>query len=116
MTHKGVISHLKEQLSEALEQLSVLQTENRALQEQLVVAHQRIAELEKQKTRPPAFVKANVKKPKGEPNPRKQRGPRYNHARRRGAPTRIVEHPLKHCPVCRSAPGGIGVETPAASA
>jgi hypothetical protein len=38
----------------------------RVLQEQLAAAHKRIEELEKQKTPPPAFVKANVKKPKQE--------------------------------------------------
>jgi len=34
----------------------------RLLQEQLAAAHKRIEELEKQKTPPPAFAKATVKK------------------------------------------------------
>jgi hypothetical protein len=87
MTQEEEIARLKKQLSELVErfsemgerrsktearesqllaQVSAVQAENQALQEQLAVAHQRIEELEKQKTPPPAFVKANVKQPKGE--------------------------------------------------
>src|SRR5436305_9099913 len=106
MTQEEEIAQLKKQLSELVERLShaearesqllahvsAMQAENQALQEQLAVAHQRIEELEKQKT-PPAFVKANVKKPKAEEKkPRKKRDAQYNHARRREAPTVVVEH------------------------
>jgi predicted nucleic acid-binding Zn-ribbon protein len=59
MTADERIASLEEQLKEALEQVH-------ALQEQLAAAQKRIEELEKQKTPPPAFAKANVKKPKAE--------------------------------------------------
>jgi chromosome segregation ATPase len=130
MTQEEEIAQLKKQLSELVErfsevaehlslaqaresqllaQVSVMQAENQALHEQLAVAQKRIEELEKQKTPPPAFVKANVVKPKAEQNKRKKRDAKHNHARRREAPTRIVEHPIKQCPVCASALGGISV-------
>src|SRR5215470_14116782 len=121
MTQEEEIAQLKKQLSEVMErlskaeareslllaQVSALQAENQALQEQLAVAHKRIEELEKQKTPPPAFVKANVKKPAaGEKKPRQKRDAKHHHARRREAPTRTVDHLIKHCPVCASALGG----------
>ncbi len=130
MTQEEEIAQLKKQLSELLEgfsevveqlskaearesqllaQVSAMQTENQGLQEQLAVAQKRIEELEKQKTPPPAFVKANVVKPEAEQKKRKKRDARYNHARRLEAPTRIVEHPIKQCPVCANALGGISV-------
>jgi len=105
-----VVDHLseaQERESQLLAQVSAMQAENQALQEQLAVTHQRIEELEKQKTPPPAFVKANVVKPaEGEKKQRKKRDAQYNHARRRQAPTQVVEHRIKHCPVCTSALGG----------
>jgi regulator of replication initiation timing len=85
MTQAEEIAHLKKQLSEVLErlkevleqlsnaqeresqyleQVSAMQAENHALNEQLAAAHKRIEELEKQKTPPPPFVKANVVKPR----------------------------------------------------
>ncbi len=132
------IAQLKKQLSEMLSQLRVMQQresqhieqlramqqrENqhmeqmRAMQqresqhiEQLRVAQQRIEELEKQKTPPPAFVKPNVVKPEEEPKKeRKKRDAKHNHARRREEPTRVVNHPIKQCPVCASALGGVSV-------
>ena len=122
--HEEGIAHLKNQLSEVVEQLSkaqereshllaqvsLMQAENRALQEQLAVAHQRIEELEKQKPPPPAFVKANVKKAhEGPKPPRKKRDPKQNHARRREQPTRIIEQRITTCPVCSSRLGGVSV-------
>jgi transposase len=124
MTQAEEIAHLKKQLSEVVERLSkaearesqllahvsALQAENQALQEQLTVAHKRLEELEKQKTPPPAFVKANVvKKASDEKQQRKKRAAQYNHARRREAPTVVVEHRIKHCPLCAHALGGISV-------
>ena len=54
----------------------------RQTQELLRLALARIEELEKQKTPPPAFVKANVKKPEvEEKKPRKKREAQHNHAR-----------------------------------
>jgi hypothetical protein len=124
MTQAEEIAQLKKQLNEVVErlskaearesqllaQVSTLQAANQGLQEQLAVAHQRIEELEKQKTPPPAFGKAKVKKPVGEEKkPRKKREAKHNHARRRQAPTVVVEHRIKHCAVCASALGGISV-------
>jgi DNA repair exonuclease SbcCD ATPase subunit len=108
-----VVEHLsktQERESQLLAQVSALQAENQVLQEQLAVAQKRIEELEKQKTPPPAFVKANVVKPaEEEKKQRKKRAAQYTHARRREAPTQLVEHRIKHCPVCANALGGISV-------
>jgi hypothetical protein len=104
------LSEAEEHESRLLKKVSGLQAEKQGLQEQLAVAHKHIEELEKQKTPPPAFVKANVvKRPEGQKKPRKKRDATHNHARRREEPTRIVEHRIKHCPVCASALGGISV-------
>ena len=116
MAQEDEIVHLKKQLSELVEGLSkaearesqlladvsALQADNQTLQEQLAVAQKRIEELEKQQT-PPAFVKAEEKQP------RKKRDGQYNRARRRETPTVVVEHRIKHCPVCANALGGISV-------
>ena len=117
MTHEEERAYLKKQLSEVverlngvLEQLSKAQERERQYLEQLAAAHQRIEELEKQKTLPPPFVKANVKKPQAEATKeRKKRDPKHNHGRKREAPTQIVEHRIRYCPVCTSALGGISV-------
>src|SRR5207248_6486862 len=103
MTTDERIVTLEDQLKQALERVQLLE-------EQLVVAHKRIEELEKQKTPPPAFAKANAKKPaSGEKKPRKKRDPTHNHARRREKPTRMVEHRISTCPVCSSRLGGVSV-------
>lgn len=82
----------------------------RQTQELLRVALARIEELEKQKTPPPAFVKADVPKPAAEENkPRKKRASQYNQARRRSIPTHIVEHHLAVCPECDLRLGGISL-------
>lgn len=97
------MASLEEQLKQALEQI-------RRLQEELAAAHKRIEELEKQKTPPPAFVKANVKKLQAGANkPRKKRDPKHNHGRRREAPTQIVEHPISLCGQCGSRLGGVSI-------
>jgi transposase len=78
--------------------------------EQLRVAQARIAELEKQKTPPPAFVKAKVKKPPAEEKQaRKKRESKHNQARRRAVPTQIVEHRIVACPDCDLRLGGISL-------
>src|SRR2546421_12161002 len=103
MTADERITTLEEQLEQALERVSVLE-------EQLAAAHKRIEELEKQKTPPPAFAKANVKKPKaGEKKPRKKRAAQHNHGRRREVPTRVVEHCIVSCPVCTNRLGGVSI-------
>jgi transposase len=103
MTVDERIANLEDELKQALERV-------RILEEQLSAAHKRIEELEKQKTPPPAFAKANVKKPPADQKkPRKKRAAQHNHGRRREAPTRIVEHPIVSCPECASRLGGISV-------
>jgi transposase len=103
MTAEERIATLEEQLKQALEQVHLLQ-------EQLAAAQKRIEELEKQKTPPPAFAKANVKKPAAsEKKRRKKRAAQHNHGRRREAPTRIIEHSIVSCPVCASRLGGVSV-------
>jgi septal ring factor EnvC (AmiA/AmiB activator) len=57
------LSQVQERERHLLEQLSAEQAENHTLQAPRASAHKRIEELEKQKTPPPAFVKANVVKP-----------------------------------------------------
>ncbi len=70
----------------------------------------RIQELEKQKTPPPAFVKADVKKPATqEKKPRKKREAQYNRARKRSVPTQIVDHRIVECPDCHLRLGGISL-------
>ena len=101
MTADERIATLEEQLKQALAQI-------RVLQEELAAAHQRIEDLEKQKTPPPAFVKANVKKPQVEEKKRrKKRDSKHNHGRRRSVPTQIVEHRIVSCPDCHLRLGGI---------
>jgi transposase len=110
MTAEERIASLEAQLSQMREQWEHTQEALRQAQEELAAAYKRIEELEKQKSPPPAFVKANVKKPhEGPKPPRKKRDPKYNHARRREAPTRIVEHRIRSCPVCSSRLGGVSV-------
>lgn len=103
MTHEEEITQLKEQLRAE-------QGEKHLLPESLAAAQKRIEELEKQKTPPPSFVKANVVKPQdGEKQPRKKRDPKHNRARRREEPTQIVEHRITSCRVCSSRLGGVSV-------
>jgi len=110
MTAEERRASLEAQLSQVLEQLRLTQEELRQTQEQLAVASKRIKELEKQKTPPPAFVKANVKKPHdGQRKQRKKRDPQHNRARRREMPTQIVEHHISTCPMCSSRLGGVRV-------
>jgi transposase len=101
MTADERIASLEEQLKHALEQVHILQ-------EHLAAAQKRIEELEKQKTPPPAFVKANAKRPpEEEKKPRKKRDARHNHGRPRAIATHIVEHRIVECPDCHLRLGGI---------
>jgi transposase len=103
MTHEEEIAPLRkenQELREALQQT----------QDLLRVALARIEELEKQKTPPPAFVKANVKKKAAKENPeRKKRDAKHNRARGRSQPTQIVEHRIVSCPDCHLRLGGISL-------
>src|SRR2546423_110270 len=99
------------------EEAAQLRKENQELrealketQERLRVALARIEEVEKQKTPPPAFVKADVKKPATqEKKPRKKREAQYNRARKRAVPTQIVEHRIVKGPDCHLRLGGISL-------
>src|SRR5215472_9803330 len=92
------------------EEIAHLRTENQALRKALSQALARIEELEKQKTPPAEFVKANVKKPAAqEKQPRKKRDARHDHGRKRAAPTQIVEHRIVTCPDCHLRLGGISL-------
>ena len=75
-----------------------LQQQIADLTTQLQAAQQRVAELERQKTPPPAFVKATVP---DRPKPvRKRRAPESNQARQRETPTEVVSHAITQCPDC----------------
>jgi transposase len=103
MTAEETIASLEAQLKQALERLA-------EVTEQLRVAQARIEELEKLKTPPPAFAKANKKKaPEEQKKARKKRDAQYNRARRRSTPTQIVEHRLVNCPQCHMRLGGISL-------
>lgn len=117
MTTEEQITYLSEKLSQAVERLSQAQEQLRVTQEELQVtreqlhaAQARIQELEKQKTPPPAFVKANVKKPEaGEKKARKKRDAQFNRGRHRMQATQSVEHRLVTCPDCHLRLGGISL-------
>jgi transposase len=92
------------------EEIAHLRAENQTLREALSQALARIEELEKQKTPPPEFVKANVKKPEAEEKkPRKKREAKHNHGRARAVPTQIIEHRIVTCPDCHLHLGGISL-------
>ncbi len=98
------------ELAETQEVLRMTKEELQTTKEALGVAQARIAELEKLKTPPPTFVKANKKKPKAEGNkPRNKREAQYNRARPRSMPTHIVEHRIVECPDCHLRLGGISL-------
>jgi TolA-binding protein len=126
MNAEEKIAYLEEALSKALAKIQGLEEQCREMQklqeqlqrvsgdlqqsqEQLQKAQARIAELEKLKTPPPAFVKENKKKLKeGEKKPRAKREARYNRARARSTtPTETVEHRVVNCPDCEQRLGGI---------
>jgi transposase len=97
-----------QELREQMKELLGLREQNQSLQEQLDVALAQIEELKKKTKEPPAFVKANVSKPKKE-EPRKKRKPEQNGARKREKPTQVEEHFLHSCPDCQRELSGITV-------
>ena len=117
MTTDEQIAWLTEKLNQVVtelirtqEELQRTKGELQNTQEALGAAQVQIAELEKVKTPPPAFVKANKKKPKAEEKkPRKKRAVQYNRARKRSVPTQIVEHRIVECPDCHLRLGGISL-------
>lgn len=80
----------------------------REMREQVQQARSRSAELGKQKTPLPSFVKAS-KKQTEEQKPRKRRESRYNRARKRSMSAHIVAHRIMACPDCHLRPGGISL-------
>jgi len=110
MTAEETIASLEGQLKEALERLKEVTELLQETQGQLKQAQAQIAELEKQKTLVPSFVKAKKKKPQAEEKQaRKKREAQYNRARQRSVPTQIMEHRIVACPDCHLRLGGISL-------
>lgn len=110
MTAEEQIEELTNQLKQALEQLQQTTEQLQATQAALQKAEARIAELEKQKTPPPSFVKANAKKPKPEEKKlRQKRAAHFNQARKLSVPTQIEEHRIITCPDCHLRLGGLSL-------
>jgi transposase len=80
-------------------EVAALRLELAELTQQLRVALVRIAELEQDKTEPPAFVKPN-RPARAAKGPRKKRALEHNTSRKRAEPTRSVRHVLERCPDC----------------
>ena len=93
---------LGQELVEARQELDGARGELAAARQVIAALEQRVTELEQgsEDHPPPPFVKANRPKPGGETRPRKKRASHHNHARRREAPTRTVEHGFERCPEC----------------
>lgn len=102
---------LRELLRETQEHLRLALEQGRDIQTQIQAAQERIQELEKLKTPPPPFVKANKKQPQTEQKKtRKKRDATENKARPRSStPTRFVEHRITTCPECHLRLGGISL-------
>jgi transposase len=81
------------------EEVVALRAEVAALRDALAQAQVRIAELERRKTPPPAFVRANIPTNRP-PTPRRKRAPEQNAGRPREDPTQIVYHAEARCPDC----------------
>jgi transposase len=106
----GKLDQVMAELVQTQEELRLTKEELQSTQEALGAAQVQIAELEKLKTPPPAFVKAKKKNPQEEEKkPRKKREAQYNHARKRSVPTQIVEHRIVECPDCHLRLGGISL-------
>lgn len=117
MTAEETIASLTAQLRETVARLQKVtedwrhtQGQLHQTQKQLHEAHTRIAELEKLKTPPASFVKANNNKSAAaEKKPRKKRDAQFNRARSRAMPTQIVEHRIVECPDCHLRLGGMSL-------
>jgi transposase len=81
------------------EEVVALRAEVAALRDALAQAQVRIAELERRKTPPPAFVRANIPTNRP-PTPRRKRAPEQNAGRPSEDPTQIVYHAEARCPDC----------------
>ena len=91
------------------EELARLRAENLRLEGELaearqviVLLEQRITELEQGSgNHAPTYGKANRPKSEGPKQPRKKRASHQNNARRREAPTRVIEYAHDRCPECK---------------
>jgi transposase len=81
------------------EEVVALRSEVAVLREALAQAQARIVELERRKTPPPSFVRANTATDRP-PTLRRKRAPTHNAGRRREEPTQIVYHAEERCPDC----------------
>lgn len=94
-------SSLQERYAEACHMAGELQGQNAQLREQLTMAEERIAELERAKKGPPSFVKPSKPKREGPKAPRRKRAAEHNHGRPRSEViTRREEHHIERCPKC----------------
>jgi hypothetical protein len=92
---------LRTAVSEQGQQVVALRQQVIELQAQLVIAEERIAELESAKKGPPGFVKPNKPKREGSKAPRRKRAAEHNHGRPRSEViTRREEHHVGQCPEC----------------
>ena len=105
----GKLDQVMAELVQTQEELRLTKEELQRTQEALGAAQVQITELEKLKTPPPAFIKAQKKKPLDEKKARKKRAAQYNRARKRAVPTHIVEHRIVECPDCHLRLGGISL-------
>jgi transposase len=107
MVSDEIHAQVRLQLADALKRIAHLETQLGSALERLGEGPPPPAPPARQ---PPGWVKANVPPcPPAERAPRRKRAPEHNHARRREAPTRVVEHPITHCPDCGNRLGGVHV-------
>lgn len=92
---------LRDELAQLRTENAVLAAQVAVLEQQIVAALARIAELEQQRHDPPPFVKPNRPTPNEPKPPRKKRAAQHNRGRRCEAPTRTEPHALEHCPDCQ---------------
>src|SRR5260370_39361601 len=107
MTTNEQIAWLTEKLNQVVAELMQTQEELRttkgelqSTQEAVGAAQVKIAELEKVKTPPPAFVRATQKPEAEERNPRRKRAAQPNRAPTRSGPRHIAERRLVSRPDC----------------
>ncbi len=102
MTIEEELARLRAEKLELERELAETRRELAEARQMITLLEQRISELEQGSNNdPPMYGKANRSKPEGPKQPRKKRAPHQNNARRREAPTRVVEHTHDRCPECR---------------
>jgi transposase len=101
MTPEERIQELEAENATLRRGVEQLRAEYADLQQQLRTALDKIAELERRKKEPPAFVKPKRHKEGKATGERKKRAAEHNTSRKRGTPTRIERHALECCPHCQ---------------